>query len=68
MHKFPPAGPQNSTAQTLVAVICNQLSNMPYIFKHCDLLDLNNIHEKKLQVKNNSFPDCHTESSVMKDN
>ena len=43
------------------AVICNQLSNVPFIFRHCDLLVLNKSHEKKLQVNNNSSPDCHTE-------
>ena len=52
MHKFTPAGPKISVAKTLAAVICNQLSNIPYIFRHCDLLDLNKIHEKKLQLKN----------------
>ena len=60
--------PQNSVAETFVAVICNQLSTVPYIFKHCDLLDLNKIHEKKLQVNNDYFTDCHTEGLVNKAN
>ena len=57
MHKFTPVGPQNNVAETLREVIRNQLSDIPYIFRHCDLLDLNKIHERKLQVKNNSFTD-----------
>ena len=65
MYKFTPVGPRNSVAKTLVAVICNQLSNIPYILGHCDLLDQNKIHEKKLQV-NNSFTECHNEGLAMK--
>ena len=38
---------------------------VPYIFRHCDLLDLNKIHKKKLQVENKSFTDCHTEGLMM---
>ena len=57
MHKFTPAGPKTSVAKILVAVICKQLSNIPYFFRHYDLLDLNKIQEKKLQVKNNSSAD-----------
>ena len=68
MHKFTPDGPKSSVAETLVAVICNQLSNIPYIFRHCDLLDLNKIHENKQQVKNYSFTDCHTEGLITKTN
>ena len=52
MHKFTPVGPQNNVAETLVAVTCNQLSNIPYIFRYCDLLDVNKIHEKQIQVNN----------------
>ena len=37
-----------TVAKTLLAVvICNQLCNIAYIFRHCDLLDLNRIFEKK---------------------
>ena len=50
MHKFTPVGPK-SVAKSLVAVICNHLSNIPYIFRHCDLLVPNKILEKKLQEK-----------------
>ena len=39
---------------------------MPYIFRHCDLLDLKKNHERKLQVINNSFTDCHTEGLITK--
>ena len=53
-------------AETHVTVICNQLSNIPYIFRHCDLLVLNESHEKKLYIKNNSFRDCHIEDFIMK--
>ena len=66
MHKFTPAGQKYSGAKTLVAVICNQLSNIPYIFRHFDLLDLGKILEKKLQVQNNSFTGCHIEGLIMK--
>ena len=59
---------QNNMAETLVAVICNQLSNIPDIFRHCDLLDLNRVRDKKLQVNNNSFTDCHTEGLITKAN
>ena len=52
----------------LVAVICNQLSIISYIFRHCNLLVLNKSHEKKLQVKDNSFTDCHTEGLIVKAN
>ena len=45
---------KKSEAVTLIAVICIQLTIIPYIFRHCDLLDLNKIHKKK-QVRNNSF-------------
>ena len=59
----------NSVAETfvrIVVVICNQLSNIPgYIFRNCDLLVLNKSHERKLQVKNNSSADCHTEGLIM---
>ena len=68
MHILTPVGPRNRVAKTLVAVIWNQLSNTPYIFRHCDLLDLNKIHEKKLQAKDNSFTDCHIEGLIMKGN
>ena len=68
MHKLTPVGPLNSVAETLVAVIRCQLSNIPYIFRHLIRLALNKIHEKKLQVKNNSFTDCHTEGLIMKGN
>ena len=57
--------PQYIVAETLVTVICNQLSNIPYIFRHCGLLVLNKSHEKKLQVKNSSFTDCHTVGLIM---
>ena len=56
--------PQYSVAETLVAVTFNQFgnnTNIPYIFRYCELLVLNNSHEKKLQIKNNSFTDCHAE-------
>ena len=46
MHKFASADPKNSEAESLVVVICSQLSNIPYIFRHCDQ---NKIHEKKQQ-------------------
>ena len=59
MHKSTPVGPQNSMA--------SHLSNIPYIVRHCDLLKLNRIHEKKLQIKNKSFTDCH-EGLIMKAN
>ena len=58
--------PQYIVAEALVVVICNQLSNIPHIFRHCDLLVLNKSHEKKLQDKNNSVTDCHTEGLIMK--
>ena len=60
--------PQHSVAEMLVAVICNQLSNISYVFRHRDLLVLNKSHEKKLQVTDNSFTDCHTEGLFMKAN
>ena len=59
---------QHSVAETLVTVICNQLSNVPHIFGHCDLLVLNKSHEKKLHVRNNSFTDCHIGGLIMKVN
>ena len=68
MHKFTPVDPGNNVTDTLVAVKCNLLSNVRYIFRHCDLLDLNKIHEKKLQVNNNCFTDCYTEGLIMKAN
>ena len=67
MFKFTPVGPKtvwwdpcssnlpiiiNYLLLLLLLFICNQLSNIPYIFVHCDLLELNKIHEKKLQVIN----------------
>ena len=52
-------------AETLVGVVCNQLSNIPYTFRHCDVLVLDKSPEKKLQAKNNSFTDCHIESLIM---
>ena len=55
-------------AETLVTVICNQLSNKPYSVRHRDLLVLNKSQEKKLQVKNNSFTAGHTEGFIMKAN
>ena len=58
--------PQYSVAETLVAVICNQLSNIPYIFRLCDLLVQSKSHEKKLKMKNDPFTDCHTEGITMK--
>ena len=67
MHKFTPVGP-NTVWLTLVAVTCNQLSKIPYIFRLCDLLVLNKGHGKKLQVKNNYFTDCHTEGLSVKAN
>ena len=63
--------PQFIVSKALVTVICNQLSNIPYIFRYCDLLVLNKSHEKKkktLQVKNKSFTDCDTEGLLMKAN
>ena len=41
----------NIVAETFVAIICNQLSNMPYIFRNCDLMVLNKSHEKTLHFK-----------------
>ena len=55
-------------AETLVGVVCNQLSNIPYTFRHCDVLVLDKSPEKKLQAKNNSFTDCHTEGLIMNAN
>ena len=46
---------QYIVAEILVTVIYNQLSSIPYIFWHCDLLVLNKSCDKKLQIKNNSF-------------
>ena len=59
-HKFTAVG-HNAiiVAKTFVVVICIQLRNIPCIFRHCDLLVLNKSNEKKLQIKNNSFTDCH---------
>ena len=31
MHKFKPADPKNSVAETLAAIIHDQLSNIPYM-------------------------------------
>ena len=45
-------------AETFVPVLCSQLNTVSYIFRNCDLLGLNESHEKKLQpaqVKNNSL-------------
>ena len=55
-------------SETMVTVICNQLSNVLYILGHyeCDLLALNKTHEKKLHVTNNSFTACHIEGLIMK--
>ena len=66
MHKFTPLGTMDKVAETLVAVIHNQFSSIPYIFRYCDLLDLNKIHEKKLRVKNDLFTDSHTDGLIMK--
>ena len=66
MNKFTPYGPQYSVAETYVAVIYKHLSNTPYSFRHCDLLVLNKSHQKKPQVKNNAFTDCHTEDFIRK--
>ena len=57
-------------AAILVAITYNQLSNTPYIFTfiHRDSLDLDKIHEKELQVNNNSFTECHTEGLITKAN
>ena len=68
MHKFTPVIPRNTVAEILVVVKCNQLSNVPYIFRHCDLLDPNKIHEKKLHVNNTAFTDCYTENVIMNAN
>ena len=60
----------SNVAETSVAVICNQLSNIPYIFRSCDLLVLNKSCEKKLQVEvgNNSYTDCHAAGLIIKAN
>ena len=71
MHKFTPVGPKHSVAKTLVALIYNQLSNIPYIFQALWSLGSEKKkknNEKKLQIKNNSFTDCHTEGLIMKAN
>ena len=57
--------PQHSVAETLVTIVCNHPSNIPYIFVHCDFLVLNKRHEKKLQVKI-FLMDSHTEGQIMK--
>ena len=57
--------PQYIVAETLVTVICDQLSDIPCIFKHCNLLVLNKSHEKKLQVKSNPFTVYHTAGLVV---
>ena len=45
---------------------------MKGVYKHnersCELLDLNKMHEKKLQNENNSFTDCHNEGLIVKAN
>ena len=52
MNKFTPVGRStNGVAETFIVVICYQLSNIPYIFRNCDLLVLNKSHEKKLHDK-----------------
>ena len=58
-------------AETLVVVPCGQLSYIPYIFRHCDLLVLkiiisNEYHERKLKIKKDSFTNCHSKDLVMK--
>ena len=72
MNKCTPVGPQYIMAETIVTKVCNQLSNIPYIFRHCDLLVLNKSREKNnmkyLQVNYNSFTDCHTEGIITKAN
>ena len=60
--------PQYCVAEMLVAVSCSHLSDIAYIFWHCNLIVLNKSHEKELQVKNNSFTGCHTEGLIMKAN
>ena len=66
-YKFTPHGHNiNSVAETFVAVICNQLSNIPYIFRHYDLLVLNKSLEQILHIKNNSFRDFYIEGLTVK--
>ena len=57
-------------AETLVVVPCGQLSYIPYIFRHCDLLVLkiiisNEYHERKLKIKKDSFTNCYSEGLDM---
>ena len=67
MNKFIPVGHStNSVAETFVAVICSQVSNIPFFFSNCDRFLRNKSHEKKLQVKINSFIKCHMESLIVK--
>ena len=69
MNKFTPVGPNTWwLSEICVTIVCNQLINIPYIFMHCVLLVLNKSHGKKVQVKNNSFTDCHTKGLVMRVN
>ena len=68
MNKFTSVGQNtNSVAETFVAATCDQLSNIPYVLRNCDLLAMNKSREQKLQVKKKkSFTDCHTDGSIMK--
>ena len=56
--------PQNSVAESLVAVICNQRSNIPYISD--TVISWTSAKFMKRNNKNNSFTDCHTEGLIMK--
>ena len=73
LEQFPPCQTQVllSVAVTLVAVSCCQLSYIPYVSRHCDLLVLkiiilNKCQEKKLKIEKDSSINCHSKGFVMK--
>ena len=60
-----------SVVMTSLAVPCWELSCIPYVFRHCDLLVLTIIispqcHEKKLEIKEDSFTNRHSKGLAKK--
>ena len=60
--------PQNRVAKTLVHWFVLSSVVYPTFSGIVISLTLDKIHEKKLQVNNNSFTDCHTEGLITKAN
>ena len=58
-----------SMAVTLAIVPCCQLTHIPYVFRHCNLLVLkiiisNHCHKKKLKIMKDSFINCQSHKPI----